>query len=123
MNIEFSDIATGLIALSATVGTFSITKQKMLHNADNIKTLKEKSELVCNKIRDLEAFRIKVEEALDRSYIRSEKVYDIFVEKIDYEKEILRIEKSIEKGVKSMEDTSERTLTFLQDILHQKDKK
>ncbi len=119
--LEYSPL---LIALGSIISFFVITRSNTITNKNELETIKKALGLFEDRllkkdkrISNLEAEKIKFGEALERTYMTSAKAYESFVEKIAYEKELIRIEKNIETTVKNVEQNSEKTLKFLQDLL------
>ncbi len=116
-----------IIVVGSAISFFIITRSNTITNKTELENIKEEQKSINERlskkdtrIKELESEKIRFTEALERTYMTNTKAYESFVEKLAYEKEMIRIEKSIEIAVKSMETNSEKTLDFLQDILSQK---
>ena len=117
-----------LVAIGVSYG---INKKSIITNEEkinileielkaNIKRFDERLETKDQRVKLLEQEKIRFQEALERTYMRSEKAYEVFLQKLEFEKETVRLEKSMENSIRQIEKTSEATHTFLQDLLSKK---
>ena len=130
MELSINDYVTGLSVLAMGIISFYNTKFESKKNTEDVKKIYKDVEgigdrliKIAEKQSDCTEFKIKVTEALDRTYLKSEKAYETFVETKDYksemlriEKEMLRTDKNIEKHICSMKDANKATMEFLHKI-------
>jgi len=71
------------------------------------------------RIKVLENEKIKLTEALNRTYMTNEDAYNIFVQNKDYEKDMKILNKSIEAGIKENTNSNNKTHSYLIELLNQ----